>query len=51
MLDQVIKKVLLIQKALYLDYILLFLFDNSTSYSIYAKDKLKFVYKNKEVRE
>lgn len=38
LLDQIIKKTLLIGEALYLGYVLLFLFDNAISYSIYAQD-------------
>ena len=37
----VVHKALPIAKALYLEYSLLFLFDNATSYSVYAKDVLQ----------
>ena len=40
LLDQILKKVLRIGKALYSGYKLLFLFDNTTSYSIYVLDIL-----------
>lgn len=35
MLDQIVKKALPIEQALYPDYALLFLFENTTSHSIY----------------
>ncbi len=41
------KKALLIGKALYPVYELLFLFDNATSHSIYAPDALQVAYMNK----
>ena len=37
---QVVSKVLFIAKAFYLGYSLLFLFDNATSYSVYANNAL-----------
>ena len=39
-LKQIQKKALSIQKPLYLAYALLFIFDNITSYSIYANNAL-----------
>ena len=39
--QQVVKKALPIAEALYPDYSLLFLFDNSTSYFVYTKDVLQ----------
>ena len=46
---QVMKKTLPIAEALYLRYFLLFLFDNTTSYSIYAKDALQVKDINKDI--
>lgn len=40
LLDQIKTKVLLIKEALYLRYELLFIFDNTISYVIYAKNAL-----------
>lgn len=37
---QVMKKILPFAEALYLGYFLLFLFNNATSHSVYAKDAL-----------
>lgn len=37
----VVNKALLITKAFYLGYLLLFLFDNIISYSVYAKNTLQ----------
>lgn len=39
--QQVVNKVLPIVEALYSSYSLLFLFDNATSYSVYAQDALR----------
>ena len=39
--QQVVNKTLPIVEVLYLGYSLLFLFDNYTSYSVYAKDALQ----------
>lgn len=47
LLNQIIKKALPIREALYPNYILLFLFDNTTSYSIYAPDILQIAQMNK----
>ena len=47
MLDQIVKKALLIAESLYPSYELLFMFDNATSHSIYAKDALQVAYINK----
>lgn len=41
LLDQIQNKTLPIGEALYLDYELLFMFDNATSYAVYAKDALQ----------
>lgn len=41
LLDQIVKKVLSIREALYLGYTLLFLFNNTISHSIYAKNARK----------
>ena len=48
MLDQIINKALLIPKSLYSGYELLFMFDNVTSHSIYAKNEWQVAYINKE---
>lgn len=40
LLDQILKKDLLIKKILYLGYILFILFDNTISYSIYTQNAL-----------
>ncbi len=48
LLDQIVKKALPIGEALYLVYTLLFLFDNTTSHSIYALDVLQIVQMNKK---
>lgn len=37
---QLVNKTLSIMKVLYLDYLILFLFDNTISYSIYANNTL-----------
>ncbi len=47
LLDQIVKRALPIGEALYQGYKLLFLFDNSTSYSIYAPDALQVANMNK----
>ena len=47
MLDQIINKALPIAESLYPGYELLFIFDNSTSHSIYAKDTLQVAHMNK----
>ena len=47
--QQVVNKALAIAEALYLGYSLLFLFDNATSHSVYAKDVLCIMQMNKEV--
>ena len=39
--QQVVKKALPIAETLYLDYSVLFLFDNATSHSVYAKNALQ----------
>lgn len=44
---QVVSKALLIAKALYSGYSLLFLFDNATSHSVYAKNALQVKDMNK----
>ncbi len=41
LLDQIVEKALLIEEALYSGYELPFLFDNATSYSIYAPNALQ----------
>ena len=43
------KKTLPIAEALYPGYCLLFLFDNATSYSVYAKDALQVKNMNKSI--
>ena len=47
LLDQIVKKVLPIAKSLYPGYELLFMFNNATSHSIYAKDALQVAHINK----
>ena len=47
---QVVSKALPIAEALYPEYSLLFLFDNATSHSVYAKDALQVQEINKGVR-
>lgn len=47
LLNQIQKKALLIGEALYPGYALLFMFDNATSHSIYAKDALQVANINK----
>ena len=47
LLDQIVKKDLLIAESLYRGYELLFMFNNATSYSIYAKNVLQVAYMNK----
>lgn len=47
---QTMKKVLLIAEALYPGYSLFFLFDNVTSYSIYAKNILQVKDINKSIK-
>ena len=39
--QQVVNKALPIAKAFYLRYLLLYLFDNTTNHSVYAKDALQ----------
>lgn len=46
---QVVSKALPIAEALYPGYLLLFLFDNATSHSIYAKDVLQVKDMNKGI--
>lgn len=46
---QVVSKALPIAEALYLGYSLLFLFDNATSHSVYAKDALQVKDMNKGI--
>lgn len=48
--QQVINKLVLIAKALYLNYSLVFLFDNTTSYFVYIKDILQTKNINKNLR-
>lgn len=48
LLDQITKKALPIAQTLYPGYKLLFMFDNATSHSIYAKDALQVANINKE---
>lgn len=48
LLDQIINKALLIAKSLYPGYELLFMFDNTTSDSIYVKNALQVVQMNKK---
>ena len=48
--QQMIKKTLSITKGLYSGYIFLFIFDNITSQSIYAKDVLQVKDMNKSSR-
>lgn len=47
LLDQIKSKALLIAEALYPRYKLLFIFDNTTSHTIYAKDELQVAHMNK----
>ena len=47
LLHQIINKALPIAKSLYPSYELLFMFDNLTSHSIYAKDALQVAQMNK----
>lgn len=47
---QVMKKALPMVEKLYLCYFLLFLFDNTTSHSVYIKDALQIKYINKGIR-
>ena len=47
LVDQIQKKALSIEKALYLSYELLFIFDNVTSHAVYAKDELQIGNMNK----
>lgn len=49
LLDQIIKKTLLIKEVLYPGYASLFLFDNASSYSIYIQNVLQLVYINKRL--
>lgn len=44
---QVVSKALPITKVLYPDYLLLFLFENATSYSVYANNALRIKEVNK----
>ena len=46
-MDQIINKTLPIAQSLYPGYELLFMFDNATSHSIYAKDVLQVAHMNK----
>lgn len=46
---QVVNKGLPITEAFYLDYSHLFLFDNATSYLIYAKNVLRTIQMNKKI--
>lgn len=46
---QVVNKALSIAEALYPEYSLLFLFDNATSHSVYAKDALQIQEMNKGI--
>ena len=48
---QIVNKALPIAEALYPGYSLLFLFDNATSHSIYAKDALQVQEMNKDIRD
>lgn len=48
LLDQIINKALPIAESLYPGYELLFMFDNATSQSIYAKDALQVAHMNKK---
>ncbi len=48
--QQVVNKALSIAETLYLGYLLLFLFDNATSHSVYAKDVLQVKDMNKGIR-
>lgn len=50
MLKQIKAKALAITKVLYLEYELLFIFDNAINYVIYAKDVLQVIYINKSLR-
>lgn len=47
LLDQIQKKALSIAKALYPGYVLLFMFENATSYLVYVKDTLQVANMNK----
>lgn len=49
--QQVVNKALRITKTLYPSYSLLFFFDNTTNYSVYAKDVLQVKNKNKDIRD
>lgn len=51
LLNQIPNKVLPIMQILYLEYELLFLFDNAISYSIYAKNVLQITQINKKSRD
>lgn len=48
LLDQIIKKTLPIAESLYSNYKLLFMFDNATNHSIYAKNVLRVAHMNKK---
>ena len=48
LLDQIVRKALPIEEALYLGYEFLFLFDNATSHSIYTPVALQVANMNKE---
>lgn len=50
LLDQIWAKVLFIREILYLEYKLLLIFDNITSYVIYAKNILHITYINKRLK-
>ena len=47
LLDQIQTKALPIEEALYPEYELLFMFNNATSYAVYAKDALQVTHMNK----
>lgn len=46
-----VNKALPIAEALYLGYFLFYLFDNSTSYSVYIQNTLRTTQINKRIRE
>ncbi len=47
--QQVVNMALFIAEVLYSSYFLLFLFDNATSHSVYAKNTLRITQMNKKV--
>lgn len=51
LLDPIKSKTLLIVEVLYLGYKLLFMFNNTTSHAIYAKDVLQVMHMNKSPRD